>query len=266
MALERETEGFVQTLVGTGLFDWGDKDGAGRAAQFQHPQGIAYANGRLLVSDTYNHRIKALDPATFEVMTAAGTGQRGWHDGQRLVAAFEEPGGLSLAGTRAYIADTNNHLVRILDLATGEVSTLTLSNLGILSGPATALGVDLPSQTVAPGATTLRLDSARPRATTSTARGLRCSACRRRIPQCWNWASANSPGRTEDGSIALPVPAIASAGTATVTGRASVYYCRTGSEALCLVQSIDITLPVEVREGATAGEISGEVRLPPVED
>ena len=72
--------------------------------------------------------------------------------------------------------------------------------------------------------------------------------------------------QTEDGSIALPVPAIASAGTATVTGRASVYYCRTGSEALCLVQSIDITLPVEVREGATAGEISGEVRLPPVED
>ena len=98
VALERETEGFVQTLVGTGLFDWGDKDGAGRAAQFQHPQGIAYANGRLLVSDTYNHRIKALDPATFEVMTAAGTGQRGWHDGQRLVAAFEEPGGLSRPG------------------------------------------------------------------------------------------------------------------------------------------------------------------------
>ncbi|MGH2609932.1 MAG: thioredoxin-like domain-containing protein, partial [Tepidiformaceae bacterium] len=147
VALAGETEGYVQTLVGTGLFDWGDEDGQGKAAKVQHPQGIAYEAGLLLIADTFNHKLKAIDAANFEVTTAAGTGEREWRDGPREMAAFDEPGGLSIAGTKVYVADTNNHLVRVLDLASGEVTTLTLTNLGVLGGAAgTSSRVDVPAQ------------------------------------------------------------------------------------------------------------------------
>jgi hypothetical protein len=40
------------------------------------------------------------------------------------VARFYEPGGLSAAGRHVYVADTNNHAVRVVDLASGDVQTL----------------------------------------------------------------------------------------------------------------------------------------------
>jgi hypothetical protein len=53
--------------------------------------------------------------------------------------------------------------------------------------------------------------------------------------------------------------------TATVTGMASVYYCRDGEEALCFVQAIEVSAEVEVRAGASGGEAVVEVVLPEVE-
>ena len=49
---------------GRSLFAFGDADGKGSAAQVQHPLGVAYASGRLYVADSYNHKIKVVDPST----------------------------------------------------------------------------------------------------------------------------------------------------------------------------------------------------------
>jgi thiol-disulfide isomerase/thioredoxin len=117
----------VKTLAGGDLFEFGDADGAGDAARLQHPLGVLYAGGALYVADTYNHKIKRLDLETHVVKTFAGTGKPGHADG--VHASFYEPGGLSLANNKLYVADTNNHAVRVVDLASGQTSTLALRGL-----------------------------------------------------------------------------------------------------------------------------------------
>jgi hypothetical protein len=117
----------VETLVGGDLFEFGDVDGVGDAARLQHPLGVLYAGGALYVADTYNHKIKRLDPETRVLKTFAGTGKPDHTDGAR--ASFYEPGGLSLANNKLYVADTNNHAVRVVDLTSGETSTLPLRGL-----------------------------------------------------------------------------------------------------------------------------------------
>jgi DNA-binding beta-propeller fold protein YncE len=124
-AVEPGPDGRVRTLVGRGLFTFGDRDGVGADVRLQHPLGVAFERGRLYVADTFNHKIRALDPETLEVRTLAGTGRPGLADG--VPGALDEPGGLSLAGDRLFIADTNNHLVRVLDLNTGALATLPLA-------------------------------------------------------------------------------------------------------------------------------------------
>jgi hypothetical protein len=43
------------------------------------------------------------------------------------MARFWEPSGLSLAGSRLYVADTNNHAVRLVDVAAGTARTLDIA-------------------------------------------------------------------------------------------------------------------------------------------
>ncbi|WP_316783911.1 thioredoxin-like domain-containing protein [Streptomyces sasae] len=67
-----DPEGHVHTAVGTGLFDFGHRDGAAEQALFQHPLGVtALPDGSVAVSDTYNHALRRYDPATGEVTTLA---------------------------------------------------------------------------------------------------------------------------------------------------------------------------------------------------
>lgn len=62
----------VRTAVGTGLFDFGHRDGAAQQALLQHPLGVtALPDGSVAVSDTYNHALRRYDPATGEVSTLA---------------------------------------------------------------------------------------------------------------------------------------------------------------------------------------------------
>ncbi len=86
-------------------------------------------DGRVFVADTYNHKIRVLDPASRRVKTLAGTGVSGLKDGAAARAQFAEPGGLSIADGVLYVADTNNHVIRTIDLATNEVRTLQLPSL-----------------------------------------------------------------------------------------------------------------------------------------
>ena len=65
-------DGVVRTIVGTGLFDFGDRDGVGKRAILQHVQGVAVGRGDLFIADTYNHRIKRIELVTGEVTSIGG--------------------------------------------------------------------------------------------------------------------------------------------------------------------------------------------------
>ncbi len=121
--------GRVGTIVGLDLFVFGDADGAENHVRLQHPLGITHADGALYVADTYNHKIKRVLPATRSAFTLLGTGQAGYRDGPGTQAQFAEPSGLSIARGKLYIADTNNHLIRVADLASSQVTTLEISGL-----------------------------------------------------------------------------------------------------------------------------------------
>ncbi len=117
----------VQTLAGGDLFEFGDEDGRGDDVRLQHPLGLAALDGKILIADTYNHKIKQLDPQDGKVVTLFGTGKPGQADGAQ--PSFYEPGGLSVAGGKLYVADTNNHAVRVVDLKTKQTATLVLKGL-----------------------------------------------------------------------------------------------------------------------------------------
>lgn len=125
---ELSPDGKVQTIVGKGLFDFGDIDGIGSKVRLQHPLGIVYNSddGLLYVTDTYNNKIKTVNPKTKESKTLSGTGVEGYRDG--AAAQFNEPGGLTIMHGFLYITDTNNHLLRALNLKTGEVKTIAIKN------------------------------------------------------------------------------------------------------------------------------------------
>ncbi len=126
---DMEPTGRVRTIVGLDLFVFGDVDGADHRVRLQHPLGITHLDGVLYLADTYNHKIKRILPATRGAFTLLGTGESGHQDGPGNQARFSEPSGLSIAGGRVYIADTNNHAVRVANLETQEVTTLDLTGL-----------------------------------------------------------------------------------------------------------------------------------------
>jgi DNA-binding beta-propeller fold protein YncE len=119
--------GEVETLVGGDLFDFGDVDGSGDDVRLQHPLGVFAIGGEVLIADTYNHKIKELNPKARTVKTFLGTGKPGQSDG--ALPSFYEPGGLSVANGKLYIADTNNHAVRVVDVKTKRTGTLNIKGL-----------------------------------------------------------------------------------------------------------------------------------------
>jgi DNA-binding beta-propeller fold protein YncE len=122
--------GKIRTVIGEGLFDFGDEDGVGSmTVRLQHPLGVVWHDDIVYIADTYNHKIKRLDPTTAEVRTFLGTGEPGYEDGPPHAARFSEPSGLSVANGQLFIADTNNNAIRVADLASGAVRTLELRSL-----------------------------------------------------------------------------------------------------------------------------------------
>ncbi|QKW07688.1 redoxin domain-containing protein [Streptomyces sp. NA04227] len=82
-------------------------------------------SGNLLVSDTTRHQLVELAADGESVVRRIGSGVRGFHDGDELDATFSEPQGLALLdSSTVVVADTVNHALRTLDLATGRVGTL----------------------------------------------------------------------------------------------------------------------------------------------
>ena len=122
-------DGRVATIVGLDLFVFGDVDGTADAVRLQHPQGITHHDGVLFIADTYNNKIKKVFPQTRSVLSFLGNGNHGYMDGEASQVLFHEPSGVSVARGKIFIADTNNHAVRVADLNTGETGTLELVGL-----------------------------------------------------------------------------------------------------------------------------------------
>jgi DNA-binding beta-propeller fold protein YncE len=122
----------VETLVGTAdlpsgrLFHFGDDDGKASKATFQHCLGVAYNEGKVYVADTYNNKIRVIDVKSKQTTTLTGTGKEGSSDDP---AEFDHPGGISIAGGKIYLADTNNHAIRVVNIEDGATTTLTIEGL-----------------------------------------------------------------------------------------------------------------------------------------
>lgn len=123
-ALRMIQDDVVTTLIGKGLFIFGDEDGRFPEARLQHPIGVHYHENAIYIADSYNHKVKRADLKTRETTTIIGTGTAGRKDGDALKAGLNEPNDIAFLDGRLYIADTNNHAVRVYEPKTENLSTM----------------------------------------------------------------------------------------------------------------------------------------------
>ncbi len=120
----------VQTIVGHGLFTFGHKDGNTNEALLQHPLGISATSNRIFVADTYNSAIRMIDLEKQNVSTLIGkNGSKGVcriGDPECDTLGLYEPSDVKMHDEKLYIADTNNHLIRVYDLKTNLLTTLNI--------------------------------------------------------------------------------------------------------------------------------------------
>jgi thiol-disulfide isomerase/thioredoxin/sugar lactone lactonase YvrE len=258
--------GTVKTIVGGDLFEFGDVDGSGDDVRLQHPLGVISFGDKLLIADTYNHKIKQLDPKKQTVTTLFGTGKPGQQDGTS--ASFYEPGGLALANNKLYVADTNNHAIRVVDLKTKRVSTLRINGLTPPAQNMQAL-----ETAVGPNAEEVKSASQKLRAGADAALQIDVELpagyhLNPLAPQRYK-VSVDGKSVSIDESqasrtakdlrlpVRIPLKA-ATAGPATVRAQVTLFYCREDNTGTCRIKTLVWQVPVEV----TADEKApGEIKL-----
>jgi thiol-disulfide isomerase/thioredoxin len=250
----------VRTVVGTSrlpqnrLFTFGDVDGAKADALLQHPLGVAYHSGQIYVVDTYNNKLKAVDAKTGAVKTVAGDGQPGDTD---LPPRLDEPGGLCVSNNRLYIADTNNHAIRVFELSKQEMTTLVIDGLTPpkrmlrpeeLKLPEGARRTKLPTQTIGNG-----LESIEVTISLDISEGWKLNELADFPVTVIQPGFADKNFRTavkvEDNSLkfSLPLPAT---DKQTLQIAIGYYYCQADDQGLCLADSVVLDVPLE-RNGAS---------------
>ena len=113
------------------LHAYGDQDGVGVEAKLQHPLGVHFIPEKnvIIVTDTYNHKIKVVDPFRNEIFSWLGNGKNKLGDETTFKASFNEPSGVSSLydearrDVKVYICDTNNHCIRRVFYDQGTVET-----------------------------------------------------------------------------------------------------------------------------------------------
>lgn len=251
----------VETLAGGDLWVFGDRDGSGDDVRLQHPLGIELYKGKILIADTYNHKIKLLDPFKRSVKTFLGTGARGQIDGRR--ATLYEPGGISLAGERLFIADTNNHAVRVADLNTREISTLKIEGLKppveIETGSVSPnkLEIDLSEQKISANSkNSIVFDIKLPKdfhLNPDAPQRYEISFENGENPPvqgATNFSIENARSRFT--KLPLEVffqtgaPAPAASAAAKIRAKLTIFYCREDNTGVCLIKSVIWNVPVKI--------------------
>jgi hypothetical protein len=254
--------GRVETIVGEDLFEFGDHDGKGSQVRLQHPLGVVHHGGRLYVADTYNNKIKVVRPKERTSETLLGTGENGMRDGER--PTFNEPGGVSVAFDKLYIADTNNHSIRVADLKTRRVETLQIKGLEKLTrrGSKQFAGevIELPAQSIEPGDATLTLQLELPA-------GYKLNA---QAPSALTIATGQNSAVTlassadeiiRNPNFPVSVHVVAGEGDALIKADFIVYYCEAAKESLCYFKEARVSLPVKVIKGTGAHKLSATYKL-----
>ncbi len=141
--------GVISTLAGIGIAGYSGDGGPATAASFNEPYGIAVdRSANIFVADRHNHCVRRIDGASGVITTFAGNGRSGYSGdgGPAAEAGMVEPNGLGFdpAQTRLFIADVADHRVRVVDLASGTITTFAGTGEAAHSGdggPAAAAGV-----------------------------------------------------------------------------------------------------------------------------
>ena len=107
-ALRWIEDGQVHTAIGTGLFDFGLRDGKSGEALLQHPLGVtALPDGSIAIADTYNGAIRRYDPAT-ELVSTMATG-------------LQEPSGAVVDGNDLLVVESSAHRLTRIPLGASAV-------------------------------------------------------------------------------------------------------------------------------------------------
>jgi sugar lactone lactonase YvrE len=117
--------GAVTTIAGT-AGSTGSTNGTGTAARFFDPVGITTDGSNLYVAERGNNLIRKIVIATAEVTTLAGSSGTpgGFVNGTGTAARFAGPMMITTDGTNLFVADTLNHAIRKIVIATGAVTTV----------------------------------------------------------------------------------------------------------------------------------------------
>lgn len=127
--------GIIDTIAGNGNYGFAGDGGPALSAEFSwevgsnpNPSGdIVYHDGKLYISDTEANRIRVMDLAAGTIDTLAGTGDEGYggDGGPAGAALLRAPRDLEVGPDGdLYFADTDNGVVRAIDLDTGEIRTV----------------------------------------------------------------------------------------------------------------------------------------------
>jgi DNA-binding beta-propeller fold protein YncE len=261
-SVDLDPKGEVSTVVGGDLFEYGDVDAQGHKARLQHPLGVAYSDGALYVADTYNNKIKRVSLNDNTSKGLLGSGQAGYKDGDQ--PQFSEPGGLSIAAGKLYIADTNNHVIRVADLASNRVTTLEIKGLDKLVPKETATftgeTVQLPEQIVRPGTTTIELSLQLPsgyKLNTAAPSALKLTSSQAQTLSLAG--AAEQTLRSPRFPVSLPINV--SQGKATVQVDFTIYYCEAEKESLCYFKEVRLSMPVKVEKDSEQKALAATYKL-----
>ncbi|XP_063940055.1 protein SUPPRESSOR OF QUENCHING 1, chloroplastic isoform X2 [Daucus carota subsp. sativus] len=250
------------------LFRFGDHDGTGSEVLLQHPLGVVCGkNGQIYFADSYNHKIKKIDPDTKRVSTLAGLGKAGFKDGAALEAQLSEPSGIAEASNgRLYIADTNNSLIRYLDLSKQEAEISTLELKGVVPPRTVSRSLKRLRRRSGVGTETVKVDGV------SSSEGI--LSLKISVPEGYHFSKEARSKYTvdiepEDAATIDPLEGdLSSEGTAMLHYNRSspsasmgkinckVYYCK--EDEVCLYQSLTFEVPFQE---VTSNSIPTEVRL-----
>jgi len=256
-----DRNGKVRTIAGGELFEYGDKDGKGLSARFQHPLGVTYHDGHLYIADTYNNKIRRIRIVDGTVRSFVGSGKAGMDDSPN--PSFDEPGGVSIADGKLYVADTNNHLIRTVDLETKNVETLMLTGIDKLHSKDEEYHgkiIDLSPQKTATGECNFIISLQLP----SDHKLTDYAPSSVKITSSDEGAisfNGSSEHVEKNASFPLKVSASAVAGEATLNLDMSIYYCSSGKEGLCYFDEARLVLPIEVLSNFNGSDLTVDYTL-----